>query len=356
MIAPATSKQTILLTGASGFLGAHILQQLLLKGYNVRVVVRSEQSAQKIKREVAAQPALQDVIAKNGNQLSFVIVLDMGRPGAFDEPVKGVSGIIHSASPFDVENVTDNVREILDPAIDMAVGVLKSAVSANEPALSRVVITSSFAAVGNFALGYRPGYTYTTEDWNPVTYTQASQDPNPLTVYVASKGIAEKAAWDLVKSTNPSFSLTTICPPWIFGPSVTAPQSLQHLNHSTKVIYELIDGSKDEVPATDFAGFVDVRDVAAMHISALETPAAAGERFIASSGRWNYQTAVDIIRDEFPNLADKVPNGTPGSGLNEQVYAIDASKSVKVLRSTYRKMKETITDTVRQLLETDMSR
>jgi NADPH-dependent methylglyoxal reductase len=338
----AESQQTVLLTGASGFVGGHILQQLLAKGYHVRNVVRSANNIDRIK---LAHP-------HHASQLSFVTVPDMAAPHAFDRAVQGVSGIIHCASPF-VFDVEDKERDILKPAIDGALNVLRTA--ATEKSVTRVILTSSFAAVFDYDLGYRPGYTYTTDDWNPATYEQAASHSSGAWTYCASKGLMEKAAWEYMQTAKPSFSLSTICPPWIIGPSVNPITSLTNLNASTKIIYDLINGSLTEVPPTDFCGFADVRDVAAAHVGAYETPAAAGERFIVAGGPWSYQTAVDIIREEFPELAaaGKVPVGTPGAGEKEDVYRLDVSKAVKVLGLKLRSMREAVCDCVKQLLEVE---
>lgn len=74
--------ETILVTGASGFMAAHILNEFLGHGYKVRGTVRSEASADKVRK----------THGKYGDKLSFAIVKDVAAPGAFDEAVKGVDG------------------------------------------------------------------------------------------------------------------------------------------------------------------------------------------------------------------------------------------------------------------------
>ncbi|GAD95698.1 cinnamoyl-CoA reductase, putative [Paecilomyces variotii No. 5] len=337
MTSPA--EQTILLTGASGFVAAHILDKFLSKGYNVRGTVRSESSIPAIRK--ATNPQYHD-------KLSFAIVPDMQDPHAFDEAVQGVNGILHSASPFVLQS-KDNAREILDPAINGTLNVLKAAAASKNPQLKRVIITSSFAAIVDLDQGYRPGYKYSEKDWNPATYETAAKNPSAF-AYCASKGLAERAAWDFVEKEKPQFSLTTICPPWIIGPNINTITSLNKLNESTQIIYNLINGSLTAPPPTDFAGYADVRDVAEAHLLAYETPAAAGERFLVAAGNWSYQTACDIIRAEFPELKDKVPVGTPGAGEKEDVYRLDNSKIQSVLGLRFRSTKETLTDTVKTLL------
>lgn len=341
---PPPSEQTILLTGGTGFIGAHIIREFLAKGYRLRCAVRSEQSIDAIKQ---AHPP------EHWEKLSFVVVPDMQAPHAFDEAVRGVNGIIHGASPFTFR-AQDNVRDILEPAIQGTLNILRAAAASNNPALTRVVVTSSFAAIKDLDRGLRPGYVYSERDWNPATYEAAAKTDSGAWAYCASKGLAERAAWQFMEETKPSFTLTTINPPWVIGPNINRVTSLSSLNESTEIIYRLINGSQSSaVPATDFAGSADVRDVAAAHLLAYETPAAAGQRFlIASPGNFSYQTACDIIREEFPELAasGKVPVGTPGAGLKEEVYRLDTTKAQTVLGMQFRELRESVRDCVKVLL------
>lgn len=130
----------------------------------------------------------------------------MTAPHAFDEAVKGVTGVIHTASPF-VLNPKDNENELLKPAINGTTGVLASAAAHAGPQLTRVVITSSFASILDLSKGYRPGYTYTENDFNPATYKEAAQSDNGGFSYCASKSLAERAAWDWVAEHKPHFTL-----------------------------------------------------------------------------------------------------------------------------------------------------
>ena len=209
MPSDATSRPLILLTGASGFVAAHVLDSLLKHGYNVRGTVRSESSADKVHKLHAQN------LGGDDSRLTFAYVQDVAQEGAFNEAVKGVDGVIHTASPF-VIGVEDNERDLLHPAIKGTTEILK-AVKANAPQVKRVVITSSFAAIVDWSKGLRPGYTYSEKDWNPVTYEEAKTGSGCVP-YAGSKKFAEKAAWDYVESEKPAFSISTINPPMIYGP------------------------------------------------------------------------------------------------------------------------------------------
>jgi nucleoside-diphosphate-sugar epimerase len=193
------SDKLVLVTGPSGYVGAHVFQTLLQKGYRVRGTVRSEEKANQLKED----------FAKYKSQIeSFVIVQDIIKDGAFEDAVKGVDYVIHVASPFHF-NIEDNKRDMLDPAVKGTNNVLTAA--KKEKQIKRVVITSSFASILDLNKGDRPGYTYNEEDWNPVTWDEACNSDNPTAVYCASKKFAELAGFKFVEEQKPSFDIATMC-------------------------------------------------------------------------------------------------------------------------------------------------
>ncbi len=78
--------QTVLVTGVSGFIAAHVVDALLRKGYNVRGTVRSEQSASGVLQTHSKYPG----------QVSISIVPDITAPNAFGEAVQDVDGVSYS--------------------------------------------------------------------------------------------------------------------------------------------------------------------------------------------------------------------------------------------------------------------
>ena len=234
----------ILLTGASGFVAAHILNSLLRNGYDVRGTVRSEATADKVRKTHG------HLLEGTQSRLTFAIVPDVASPGAFNDAVKDVDGVIHTASPFAVQ-VEDNERDLLQPAIKGTTEIIQ-AVQTYAPQVKRIVITSSFASILDTSLGDRPGYNYTEADWNPISYDEAKTADGP-TAYCASKNFAERAAWDFVKEKNPNFTLATICPPMVYGP-LQDDASIAHLNTSSADIYRLMNGTSKEPGHTGFPG------------------------------------------------------------------------------------------------------
>lgn len=165
--------------------------------------------------------------------------------------------VIHTASPF-VLNAKDYDKELFEPAVNGTVSILK-AVQEHNPSVKRIVITSSFAAVLDFTAGLRPGYTYTEADWNPMTIDEARK-ADPTAAYLVSKTLAERAAFEFVKTQKPGFSIATVTPPMVYGPLLQGFDSMRKLNTSSADIYRLFNGSSKEVPNTVFWAYVDVRD------------------------------------------------------------------------------------------------
>lgn len=327
----------VLLTGGSGFIAAHCVDELLKRGHDVVFTVRSEEKGQKILENHPGTPS---------SKLSYVIVKDIAQEGAFDEAVKSdppFEGVLHTASPFHF-NVTDVTKDLLDPAIKGTTGILK-AIKKSAPTVKRVVITSSFAAILNAAKHEK---VYSEANWNPITQEEAVKDPSAG--YRASKTFAEKAAWEFVEKEKPNFDIVTINPPLVLGPVVHYLNSLDAINTSNARVRDLIQGKyKDGIPASGVYLWVDVRDVALAHVKALDTPEAGGKRFFVTAGHFTNERIAAIIKDKFPEFADKLPAKIDTS-LPEDVYGYDNSRSKQLLGIEYRKLEDTVTDTVKSLL------
>ncbi|KAI4165102.1 MAG: hypothetical protein LQ342_001379 [Letrouitia transgressa] len=333
-----TSRPIILLTGSSGFVAAHVLNSLLKHGYSVRGTVRNQASANKVWKRHS------HLLDGDNSRLTFVNVQDVAQEGAFDEAVKGVDGVIHTASPFTTQ-VEDNERDLLEPAIKGTTEILK-AVKAHAPQVKRVVITSSFAAIVDLSKGLRPGYTYYEKDWNPITYEEA-KNGNGRIVYVGSKTFAEKAAWEFVEKEKPNFSISTINPPMIYGP-LEQDASIDHLNTSSKDIYRFIDGSQQEPGPTSLPAFADVRDVGEAHVLAYQNPISS--RYLVSSGSFQYPDMCTVLKKHLPpELADNVPD--PEATSKVETFIVDNTHAREVLGLEFVGFDETIKDAAGSLVK-----
>ncbi|KAL6900405.1 hypothetical protein GGI43DRAFT_427480 [Trichoderma evansii] len=293
----------------------HVIKQALDRGYNVRGTVRSAELANKVN----------STFADHGYRFSVVIVSDLSKrelyEPAFANTPKPITGVIHVASPFKVM-VTDVVGELLDPALRGVIGALE-ATRQYGSCVRQFVYTSSFVAILDIMQGLRSGYTYSEKDWNPITREQAIQ--------IGALFYADQHQF--------SFDI------W---PYLTPIADLENLNVSSAILWQMIDTT--EVRPTDFVGFADVRLVATAHLEAFERPEAAGERFLCGQ-HFDWQSAVDTLRETMPQLRSRLPVGTPGAGKVEDVYRLDGSKAERVLEIKYIPLEVTMKDSFEQFLQ-----
>jgi nucleoside-diphosphate-sugar epimerase len=276
------SGELVLVTGGSGFVGAHCILQLLGAGYRVRTTVRS------LKREADARGMLQAGGAEPGGSLSF-IAADLEQDAGWREAAAGCDYVLHVASPFP-STVPKHEDDLIVPAREGALRVLRASRDAR---VKRVVLTSSFAAIGYGQQPQRP--TFDETSWT---------DPNGDDVlpYVKSKTLAERAAWDFIAKEGGSLELAVVNPVGVFGP-VLGPDYAT----SILLVQRLMDGAMPGCPQLYF-GAVDVRDVADLHIRAMTNPAAQGERFLAVAG--DFLSLVEIagvLKSRMGAAAKRVP-------------------------------------------------
>jgi nucleoside-diphosphate-sugar epimerase len=280
---------TVLVTGGSGFIGSHSILQLLAAGYQVRTTVRSlrrEGDVRAMLREGGAE--LNEGGPEFGDRLSF-IAADLENDAGWPEAVAGCDYVLHVASPFP-ERVPKHEDELIMPAREGALRVLRAC---RDAGVKRVVLTSSFAAIG---YGHNPQ----EKPFDETSWT----DPNGSDVlpYVKSKTLGERAAWDFIENNGDGLELSVVNPVGVFGP-VLGP------DYSTSIllVQRLMDGAVPGCPRLYF-GVVDVRDVADLHIRAMTDPAARGERFLAVAG--DFISILDIakvLRARMGAAAKRVP-------------------------------------------------
>jgi nucleoside-diphosphate-sugar epimerase len=247
----------ILVTGGSGFVGSHCILQLLHQGHKVRTTVRS------LDRERDVRAMLKEGGIEPADRLSFVTA-DLNLDTNWAEVTKGCDFVLHVASPFPPASPKSE-DEVIVPARDGALRVLRAA---RDAGVKRVVLTSSFAAIGY-------GHTPQTAPFDETSWTELRAD---LSAYVKSKTIAERAAWDFVAKKDGGLELSVVNPVGIFEPVLGPDYST-----SIHIIRRLMEGAIPGCPRLYF-GMVDVRDVADLHLRAMTTPAAKGERFLAVAG------------------------------------------------------------------------
>jgi nucleoside-diphosphate-sugar epimerase len=272
----------ILVTGGSGFIASHTIVQLLNAGHRVRATVRD------LRRESEVRAMVRQGGAQAGDRLSF-FAADLQSDAGWAAAVADCDYVLHVASPFPA-SVPEHEDELIVPAREGALRVLRAARDAR---VSRVVLTSSFAAIG---YGHPPQSTpFNETNWSDPTGSD-------VTAYVKSKTLAERAAWDFIAREGRDLELSVINPVAVFGP-VLGP------DYSTSVllIQRLMSGAVPGSPRLSF-GVVDVRDVADLHIRAMTLSAAKGERFLAVAGDFMLiHDIAKVLKNRMGEAGKKVP-------------------------------------------------
>ena len=270
--------QTLLVTGANGYIAQHVVLQALQAGH---VVVGSL-------RDATRGEALREVLAPHlgatpgADRLRFVslnLLEDHGWEAAMDR----VDAVLHTASPVPMMQPEDP-EEVIRPAVD---GAMRAVRAAKVAGITRLVLTSSIAAIMNDRL--RPGQTaYDESNWT---------DPSDPAVipYSRSKTLAERAVWDWQKAEGPEMQITAINPAFVMGPPLD-----DRMSSSLLIVKRLLKG-KDPVLARIGFTMVDVRDIAQMHLRALERPESIGHRFVGADRFFWFSDLAKRLKARFPD-------------------------------------------------------
>lgn len=334
----------VLVTGASGYIGLHCIEQLLADGYEVKGSIRSLSRTEEI----------EDALKKCGRDLSRLELFeaDLLKPDGWDDAVKGCDYVLHVASPF-IVGVPKHEDELIRPAVDGTRHVIDAAIKQD---VKRVVLTSSIAAITDTHDGKT---VYSEEDWTDTNHPKTS-------AYYKSKALAEKLAWDLIskQTSQNKTELSVINPSAVLGPTLT-----NDIGTSNEFVRQILMGKVPAAPRLHF-GFVDVRDVAKAHILAMKTKKAAGERFIICEKEYWFVELCRILREAgfkkaptrvMPNWLVKVfglfdATTRQMSQLIGDERFTSADKARKILGWKGRDVKESILATASQLKEMGLSK
>ena len=272
--------KTVLVTGGSGSIGSWTIIELLKRGYTVRTTVRSLDKEPEVRAQISTA-------ATPGDRLSF-FAADLTSDAGWDSAVAGCDYVLHIAAPVGVEAPRDpNV--LIVPTRDGALRVLGAACRAK---VGRVVMTSAIEAC-------RPPMTAPDSVSDESVWTDTN-DPN-LGPYRLAKTLAERAAWDFMKTQTGPTTLTTILPSAVIGPALS-----KNNLHSVHLAQRMLSGGLPRSPRIGFC-VVDIRDVVDLHLRAMTAPEAAGQRFIAA-GDWVWMADVaNFLQSALGDRAKKVP-------------------------------------------------
>ncbi|SJZ84890.1 Nucleoside-diphosphate-sugar epimerase [Chitinophaga eiseniae] len=270
------NNKRVLLTGATGFLGSHTIIQLLEKGYEVTGTLRDMGRAGAI-REMIAQHT------PHTHRLTFAQAT-LEEKDIWYELTRQIDFVQHVASPFPRE-LPKREEDLIIPAREGVLNVMRAA-SANK--VKRFVLTSSSSAVLYGKTPQQLDKVMTEADWSNVHHAK------DITPYFKSKTIAEKAAWDFIQSDGTGMELVTVLPGAILGPVLE-----KDFGTSANIVIKMLDGSMPAVPKIGF-DIVDVRSVADALIRAMETPAAANNRYLVTAGHVTMKEVALILKKAYP--------------------------------------------------------
>jgi nucleoside-diphosphate-sugar epimerase len=316
--------ELVLVTGGSGFIGAHCILQLLEAGYQVRTTVRS------LEREGDVRAMLKVGGVDAGGRVSFAAA-DLTADAGWAEAVAGCTYVLHVASPLP-PGAPKHEDELIIPARDGALRVLRAS---RDAGVRRVVMTSSFAAIG---YGVPPREKpFDETDWTVL-------DGEEVAPYPKSKTLAELAAWEFMAREGGALGLSVVNPVAVFGPVLGADYS-----SSILLVQRMMDGALPGCPRLYF-GTVDVRDVADLHLRAMLDPAAKGERFLALAGDFISMVEMGrILKSRLGDAAKKVPTHELPDFMVKMASAVDPA--VKLILPELGKVKNATNEKARRVLQ-----
>jgi nucleoside-diphosphate-sugar epimerase len=335
---------TVLVTGANGLIGSHVVDQFIFAGYKVRGTVR----------DVKRNDWMKDFFAKRHGEGKFELIQveDMSVPGCFDEAVKGVAGVMHTTSALSL--TATSPTPIIDEIVTTVMTAFESAFK--EPSIKRFVLTSSAWA----AAFPKPGvkFSITAKDWNEQTITDAWAEGQPqsngMSIYAAGKTQAEKAAWKFIEEKKPHFSFNTVLPETVFGPILSP--SNQGIPSTAGFVKMLFEGQGiDFLKMVQPQYFIDVVDSAKLHVAALIYPSVENERLLGYAQPWNWNDVLQIISEMYPEKTF-----VEYLDIGRDVSTVANGRALEVLKEVYGMedwtgLEESVKGNVKSFVDTGMA-
>tara|TARA_B100000795_G_scaffold225955_2_gene181824 strand:- start:778 stop:1794 length:1017 start_codon:yes stop_codon:yes gene_type:complete len=276
----------VLVTGISGYIGQHCAAELLKNGYAVRGSLRSLYKSDEVKKGIKTVVDVKD-------NLEFC-ELNLLKDKGWNDAMKGCDYVLHVASPFITREPKD-ANELIKPAVE---GTQRALKAAKKSGIKRMVITSSIVAMLEEANG---SINFNQDSWTNV-------NAKHTTAYMKSKTLAEKSAWDFINNQKGEYQLelVVINPGPVYGPTLSGNLS----GESMSMFKDLMTGKMPMIPKSAM-NMSDVRDIANIHVQALENDAANGKRFIVSTEKPHFfQEIAQVLKSNgYPKVSTKLaPN------------------------------------------------
>jgi nucleoside-diphosphate-sugar epimerase len=349
------SQSLIFITGATGFIGAHVASQALSAGYRLRISIRKE----------AQIDALRTLYSKYADQLDFVVIPDLSSPDAFASALQDVTYVFHLASPLPGGGGSDFEKDYLQPAVKGTTTLLDAA--QNFPTIKRVIVTSSAIAlipmgalfstepivskgmVFPLSLSLKTSTNTHTEGINrslavdPKMSFPEEPMANAGLKYQASKILAHRATLDWAAAHNPSFNVISLHPSFVFGRSLTDPRSVS----SNDYLWHSLTSPQPVIPLAP----VDVQDVAEAHVKALSAdvgPTGEVAEFLLNASEregWSWDAVARFAKEKFPSV----------EVLLEGPYGVtpqfETARAETLLGMKWRDMQDTVGSYLEQIVE-----
>ncbi|ODV78935.1 dihydroflavonol-4-reductase [Suhomyces tanzawaensis NRRL Y-17324] len=330
---------TVFISGANGYIAQHIVKTFLSRGHRVVGSVRSAAKGQHLKKLFQSD-------------FEYAVVPDIQSSGAFSSVFSrhpNISVVIHSAAPS-YHQGPKLQESIIDPMVNGTNALLEAAWD-HEP-VRKFVLTSSYGTMGMSRMlqpKSAPNETITEESW---TYTnkESATTKGPMVATMCGKVFSEQAAWEFLKRDMPQFELASINPAFVFGPQAFDSEVKLVMNGSVEMLHQFLKGkSSDRMPTLVPGSFYDVRDVAEAHYFAATSNKADSQRLLLANGQFSSQQIANILRDNFPQLRDVVPEGNPQK-IPKVKCPYDDSHTRALFQHEPIGLEQSVVDTVAQII------
>jgi dihydroflavonol-4-reductase len=330
-----------MVTGGSGYIAGFCIAALLEEGWRVRTTIRSREKIEPLRA------SLRKIEIESG-ALEFAVA-DLNADDGWDSAVRGAEFVLHVASPVPaIDPKSDD--ELIRPMRDGALRILKASRASG---VKRVVLTSSVSAI-----------VYGRDDRNaPATESDWTNENNRAdsAPYDRAKTIAERAAWTWKTAEGGALELVAVNPSFVLGPVLGGDFSA-----SVELIKKLLNGSVPALPRVGLT-LVDVRDIAKLHLLAMTSPTAAGQRYIGAGEFFWIKDIAAVLKQNLGHVARRVPSrlapdwAVRVAGLFDPIVRsrtfelgkerrVSPAKAKRDLGWTTRPVEETILDAARSLL------
>ncbi|KAJ5623031.1 NAD(P)-binding protein [Penicillium lividum] len=286
------SKSLVFITGATGFIGAHVVSATLKAGYRVRLSIRKAEQEDAIRKRYAGF----------NDDIEIRLIPDLSSVDSLKAALDNVDYVFHIASPMPGSGV-DFQRDYAIPAVQATLSMLNAA-SAHKQIKKVIIVSSTLALTPVDALIAKK--VVARENTGEIVPVDPSMSfPEGFgghgLKYAASKILAHQATRDFLRDEKPHYKVLTLHPVFVLGDDMlqTTAEGLAGMN---KFFWQSFFSEKPHIGNA----WVHVRDVADAHVKALETDAESGTEFILSLPHVSWEDAVRFAEKKYPGLGYKL--------------------------------------------------